>query len=214
MPRKYSKSSKDVASGCFNGVALFVLVAYGGLVGWWEQLTPGMRLTYIVVVTSVFVMNVVFMVLLGRRRQKKRALAWQEAMETWNKNVQAGNTFQHNSARRFLDDELEEFAAQVYKKMGYGVRHTGQTGDHGVDVLLKNPQKEIEVVQCKQWRKPVGEREVRDLVGAMVHYKAVRGWLWAPGGFSGPARAWANGKPVVLVDDDEIGRLVQSAYHS
>lgn len=211
MPRRYSRRSAKAAAQAVSTIVVFILLAlYYGM----ESATFEMRRSLAVLLFGFIGMVFLLLVLLGRRRQKKRALAWQKAMTTWNQNVQAGNVYQHNSARRFLDDELEEFAAQVYKKMGYGVRHTGQSGDHGVDVLLKNPQQELEIVQCKQWRKPVGEREVRDLMGAMAHYKAVRGWIWAPGGFSAPARAWAQGKPVVLADDEEIGRLVQSAYHS
>jgi hypothetical protein len=46
----------------------------------------------------------------------------------------------------------------------------------------------------------------------MMHDQTVRGWLWAPRGFSGPAKAWAKGKPIVLVDDTEINRLIGIAY--
>ena len=106
---------------------------------------------------------------------------------------------------------MEDFAKQVYAKMGYKVKRTGQTGDHGVDVHLTNPKQEVELVQCKQWRKPVGEPAVRDLYGAMMHDGAVRGWIWSPSGFSKPAKKWAKGKPIILADDEEIGRLVESA---
>ena len=112
------------------------------------------------------------------------------------------------------DLELEKLAAQVYKKMGYQVQHVGQMGDHGIDVLLINPNNQKEIVQCKQWSKPVGEPVLRDLYGAMMHDQAVRGWLWAPRGFSGPAKAWAQGKSIVLVDDAEINRLIGIAYRN
>jgi restriction system protein len=133
-------------------------------------------------------------------------------MAAWNSSTQAGAVYQNQSARYLSDEALEEFAMKVYTKMGYQARRTGQTGDHGVDVRLINPEKQIELVQCKQWRKSVGEPQVRDLYGAMAHAKAVRGWLWAPNGFSEPAKRWAKGKPIVLVDDEEIGRLIESAY--
>ena len=110
------------------------------------------------------------------------------------------------------DLELEKLAEQIYRKLGYRVQHVGQTGDHGIDVLLTNPNNQKEIVQCKQWGKPVGEAALRDLYGAMMHDRAIRGWIWAPRGFSGPAKAWAKGKPIVLVDDAEIDRLIGLAY--
>lgn len=79
-------------------------------------------------------------------------------------------------------------------------------------VRLVNPKGEVEIVQYKQWRKPVSEPHVRDLYGAMTDAKAARGWLWSPLGFSQAARRWAKGKPIVLADDEEIGRLVESVY--
>ena len=46
----------------------------------------------------------------------------------------------------------------------------------------------------------------------MNHENPVRGWLWAPRGFSEPARKWANGKGIELIDDKEIGRLIELAF--
>jgi restriction system protein len=110
------------------------------------------------------------------------------------------------------DVELEKFAAQVYKKMGYRAQRIGETGDHGVDVMLINPKGQKEIVQCKQWNKPIGEPVIRDLYGAMTHEGAIRSWLWAPRGFSDPAKKWTKGKAIELIDDNEIGRLIELAF--
>jgi restriction system protein len=77
--------------------------------------------------------------------------------------------------------------------------------------MLVNPKGQKEIVQCKQWNKPVGEPQLRDLYGAMQHEKATRGWLVAPRGFSEPAKKWAKGKAIELIDDEQMGRLLQSA---
>jgi restriction system protein len=107
---------------------------------------------------------------------------------------------------------LEKFAAQIFKQMGYQVKHTGRTGDHGIDVHMVNPTGQVEIVQCKQLNKPVGEAVVRELLGVIKHEKAVRGFIFAPGGFTQEARRWAKGEPIVLADEKEINRLVESAY--
>lgn len=116
------------------------------------------------------------------------------------------------SVRGLTPAGLEEFAAQVYERMGYDARLVGRSGDHGIDVRLVNPKGQVEIVQCKQLEKPVGEPELRNLFGALHHTKAVRAYLWAPGGFTAPARRWAKGKPLVLADEWEIERLVEAAY--
>lgn len=145
-------------------------------------------------------------------RKRERARSWRQAMAGWQNSGQSNRIAQKQSATYMSEVELEKFAAQVYKKMGYKVQHAGQTGDHGIDVMLVSPHNQREIVQCKQWSKPVGEAVIRDLYGAMMHEKAIRGWLWAPRGFSEPARAWAKGKAIALIDDKEIDRLVSIAY--
>ena len=133
-------------------------------------------------------------------------------MSGWQQGRPEDAIVQERSALHLSDLELEKLAEHVYKQLGYRVQHVGQTGDHGIDVLLINPTNQKEIVQCKQWSKPVGEATLRDLYGAMMHDRAARGWIWAPRGFSGPAKAWARGKPIVLVDDAEINRLITMAY--
>jgi restriction system protein len=145
-------------------------------------------------------------------RKQKREKTWRLAMAGWQNNSLRDEDRHQQSAIHLSDLELEKLAEQVYKRLGYRVQHVGQTGDHGIDVLLTNPNHQKEIVQCKQWSKPVGEAALRDLYGAMMHGQAVRGWIWAPRGFSGPAKTWAQGKPIVLVDDAEINRLIGIAY--
>jgi restriction system protein len=154
--------------------------------------------------------SAVFAFLIYRNREREKI--WRLAMAGWGNHGRADAIAQKHSATSLSDLELEKLAAQVYKKMGYKVQHVGKMGDHGIDVLLINPNLQKEIVQCKQWSKPVGEPVLRDLYGAMMHDQAVRGWIWAPRGFSGPAKAWAKGKSIVLVDDAEIDRLIGIAY--
>ena len=145
-------------------------------------------------------------------RKRERDRIWRHAMAGWQNGSRREEDRPEQSAMHLSDLELEKLAERVYKNLGYRVQHVGQTGDHGIDVLLINPNNQKEIVQCKQWSKPVGEAALRDLYGAMMHDNAIRGWIWAPRGFSGPAKVWANGKPIVLVDDAEINRLIGLAY--
>lgn len=211
MARKQRRSSRR-----FLYVAGFVLLlaylAYAPLMAWWQSLPTTSRFFLLAGTGFVLMagMGMVLAFLMYRRREREKL--WRLAMASLQNLGRAGAIAQKHSAMSLSDIELEKLAAQVYKKMGYQVQHVGQMGDHGIDVLLINPNNQKELVQCKQWSKPVGEPVLRDLYGAMMHDRAVRGWLWAPRGFTGPAKAWAQGKSIVLVDDTEINRLIGIAY--
>jgi len=46
----------------------------------------------------------------------------------------------------------------------------------------------------------------------MTHEKSIRGYILAPDGFTETARRYAIGTNIVLIDNLEIGRMVESAY--
>ena len=195
------------------GLVLFLgLAAYDPVFTWWKSIPLTSR--FFLLAATGFVatagIGLMFAFLIYRKREREKI--WKLAMAGWQNHGQANKIIRKQSALSLSDVELEKLAAQVYKNMGYEVQHVGQMGDHGIDVLLVNPNNQKEIVQCKQWSKPVGEPVLRDLYGAMMHDQAVRGWIWAPRGFSGPAKAWAKGKSIVLVDDMEINRLMGIAY--
>jgi HJR/Mrr/RecB family endonuclease len=193
-------------------VILLAFAVYSPIVNWWQSL--GSTNKFLLLAGTGFVLmvgiSVIFAFLIYRKRERDKV--WQLAMSGWQNGSRREGNRPRQSAMHLSDLELEKLAEQVYKRLGYNVQHVGQTGDHGIDVLLINPNNQKEIVQCKQWNKPVGEATLRDLYGAMMHDQAVRGWIWAPRGFSGPAKAWAKGKPIVLVDDAEINRLIGIAY--
>ena len=195
------------------GLVLFLgLFAYTPLVTWWKSIPLTSRFFLLAATGFAATAGTGFVFAYFIYRKREREKRWAFAMAEWHNNGQASKSIQKQSALYLSDIELEKLAARVYEKLGYKVQHVGQMGDHGIDVLLINPNNQKELVQCKQWSKPVGEPVLRDLYGAMMHDQAVRGWLWAPRGFSGPAKAWARGKPIVLIDDAEIDRLLGIAY--
>lgn len=114
------------------------------------------------------------------------------------------------SAKDLLDlppGEFEEMAAELYRAFGHQAQKTGMSGDHGVDVVVKAKNGKKMVVQCKRWRKPVGEAIVRDFYGVMQHEKAAHGAIIATSGFSRQAIEWAKGKPLSLYDGNQFIKL-------
>ncbi|HJR81155.1 MAG TPA: restriction endonuclease [Anaerolineales bacterium] len=212
MPRKRQRSSRRWIPSAAGLVILLAFAMYSPIVKWWQSLASTNK--FLLLAGTGFVLTlgigVVFAFLVYRKWERDKI--WRLAMAGWQNGSRRKGNHSKQSAMYLSDLELEKLAEQVYKKLGYSVQHVGQTGDHGIDVLLINPNNQKEIVQCKQWSKPVGEAALRDLYGAMMHDQAVRGWIWAPRGFSGPAKAWAKGKPIVLIDDAEINRLIGIAY--
>ena len=97
--------------------------------------------------------------------------------------------------------EFELLVGEALRRRGYSVRETGQNGpDGGIDLIARKDG-ETYVVQCKQWRSvQVGVPVVRELYGAMAAEGAVGGFVVTSGTFTKPARDFAAGRNVQLVD--------------
>ena len=100
--------------------------------------------------------------------------------------------------------EFEEMVVELFRGMGHQAKRTGRSGDHGVDVVVKTKKGAKWIVQCKRWRRPVGESVIRDFYGTLQHEKASGGVVIAVSGFSKAAQAWAKGKPIRLISGDEF----------
>ena len=96
--------------------------------------------------------------------------------------------------------QFEQMVVELYSLRGYQAKRTGQTGDHGVNVIVQTPKGEKWIVQCKRWRGAVGEPVIRDFYGVLHHEKADKGILITTGTFTPQAYEWARGKPLSLVD--------------
>lgn len=101
-------------------------------------------------------------------------------------------------------EDFETFVADTFRRQGFHAWNTQYAADHGVDLQLITPDGAPAVAQVKRYRKRVGESTVRDLVGTMLHAGAQHGYLVATGGFSRPARKWAQDKGVTLIDGRQL----------
>ena len=85
------------------------------------------------------------------------------------------------------------------------------TADGGVDGILRRGEK-ICLLQCKRVDGTIGEPVLRDLMGAITHFHAHEGIVVTTGRFSEPAKRWASGKAINLVDIDELTSLVREHF--
>jgi restriction system protein len=108
--------------------------------------------------------------------------------------------------------EFEQFVAEGFRLQGYEVIETGGSGaDGGVDLILNKGGDKF-FVQCKQWKAyKVGVGVVRELYGVMAAKGAAGGFVVTSGRFTEPAREFANGRNLKLVDGPLLLRLLQQA---
>lgn len=111
--------------------------------------------------------------------------------------------------------DFERLTGEAFRRRGYVVQETGGGGaDNGIDLELERDG-ERHLVQCKQWRaQRVGVEVVRELYGAMAAQGAAGGWVVTSGTFTGPAREFAQGRNIELIDGGALVNLIQQARPS
>lgn len=109
--------------------------------------------------------------------------------------------------------EFERLVGEALRQQGYAITETGGNGpDGGVDLILRSPEGERYIVQCKQWRATkVGVPVIREFLGAMVTHGAVGGFVVTAGSFTSEAREFASGRNIRLVDGVELKKWIAAA---
>jgi restriction system protein len=107
--------------------------------------------------------------------------------------------------------EFENMVVEWYRSQGHETKRVGGSGDHGVDIMVKTVEGERWIVQCKRWQGYVGEPTVRDVYGALQHEEADRAVIVTTGHFTAQARQWAAGKPISLIEGQELLKLLKYA---
>lgn len=113
--------------------------------------------------------------------------------------------------RRMDPVEFERLVCRLYSKMGYEVKTTPKTGDQGADGFLSKDGAKF-ILQCKRVQGSVGQPILRDLLGTITHFECQGGIVVTTGAVSSAAREWARGKPIELVELDELQALLQAYY--
>jgi restriction endonuclease Mrr len=109
--------------------------------------------------------------------------------------------------------QFEELVCNLFRQMGYLVEGTPYVGDGGADgYLYKDGQKTI--LQCKRVKGSVGEPVLRDLYGTMYGNDAQLGLVVTTGRVSHPAKKWANGKSIRIIELDELRTLLEENFPS
>lgn len=188
--------------------AVFLLVGLAAL-GFLQTLSRENR-ALIVIVSSVGVIACFAGQMSTRTIWKLyRSRTWRRAMSAWTENAQSGNAPKFDLAAHLADGGLRHLAIRVFSQMGYVI--SNRDGEQAY-LRLVNPEGWVELVACRQQPNPAEVRHIVSLHLEMKKADAVRGFYWSPGGFTDEAIHWARQKPIVLADQNEIGRLVDCAH--
>lgn len=104
--------------------------------------------------------------------------------------------------------EFEELVATLCRRDGCtAVRRVGGSHDNGADVVGRLPDGRTMVVQCKRYTptSAIASRELRDLLGAKVHFQADVAVFVTTTRFSGPSEKFAVEHGILAVHRDHLG---------
>jgi restriction system protein len=145
------------------------------------------------------------------------ALGWWSALRRWRARLR-GNQWPALSLEKIsalTPSQFEEYVAQrLFARQGYQVENVRDTKDGGVDIVVTDPAGRRAIVQCKLYRNGVGEPIVRDLYGALIHTEAQMAFLVTNSHISSAARKWAAGKPIALIDGQQLVELSRAEPQS
>ncbi len=138
-------------------------------------------------------------------------------LSAWRRRERAGLLARATGADTSLEvsrmswQQFELLVGEAFRSQGYKVAELGGAGpDGGVDLVLTKDGARY-LVQCKQWRAfKVGVSVVRELFGVMAAQKAAGGFLVTSGRLTDEAKAFAEGKNIILIDGDRLGKFLRS----
>jgi len=113
--------------------------------------------------------------------------------------------------------EFERCISDLYRRFGFTVRQTSQTGDGGKDAILwKGGEKYL--LECKKYSKEqlVGRPEVQKFHSALITENARLGFFVTTSGFSKGAEEYVNAYklPIELRDMKNLSALIIQAVNS
>jgi Restriction endonuclease len=196
----------------FDGIliAIMTMLVLGGLValGFLRDVSRENRALVVIAISLGLIGCFAGLLFLGAFRRWLRKRVWVRAMTVWNESSQASQTPKFILTENLSDSELRQLAIRIYSRMGYRVPN--KAGEEGY-LRLINPEGRVELIACQHQPDLIKLHHVYSLELEMKRTKAVRGFFWAPAGFTSEASEWAVHRPIILTDRHEIGRLVDCA---
>ena len=123
--------------------------------------------------------------------------------------------FETSIADRLAENptDFEHQVAGALERLGLAVEVVGGSADGGIDIVARDSTPITGgryIVQCKRYREgqSVGVGVIRELYGAVQAEGADKGILVTSSSFTVPARKFAEGKPLELIDGAGLRSLI------
>lgn len=214
MGRRKKDNSIEIVKGVLALLLLLGLASGtgGGRMGGFLSSFVVLCLTLAIV---VFAVGCLFLLARGLWRWTPRHLS----LPTFASYRSTGSSFTESPAPPaltvFSEDLLRELEWRRFEilvqgyftYMGFSAERIGAGADGGIDLVLRQKDSEVphSLVQCKAWNTyPVDVKPIRELFGVMAAEQAPHGYFITSGRYTREALAWAESKPMTLVDGREF----------
>lgn len=114
------------------------------------------------------------------------------------------------------DQGFERLVLDLCKKMNYGdwVKHTGKSGDQGIDGIIKEDRLGLGEIylQAKRWQNTVTSKEVRDFAGSLQATKTKKGIFITTSDFTPDGREFITklkDSTIILINGKELAKLME-----
>jgi hypothetical protein len=108
--------------------------------------------------------------------------------------------------------DFEKFVGEMVTQMGFLAEQGKYTADGGVDVKAKletDLGSTIYAIQVKRYTKPVAVMPLRELVGVMDDFNAVKGVFVTTSRFTAPAKEYAERHNIEIIDGEKLIDLIK-----
>lgn len=107
--------------------------------------------------------------------------------------------------------QFELYLVNLFKDLGYKVKHNGKSGDQGADLILKK-EDYVYAVQAKYYTGKLSNTPVQEIAGALKFYNANQGVVVTNSEFTPGAEELAKANNVILIDGKDLKKLADYTF--
>ncbi|WP_333877499.1 restriction endonuclease [Methylobacter sp.] len=147
-------------------------------------------------------------ILIKINQSKERIKPFQNA--SFNSTIKGDKSWSKELLRKLEWKRYEEVCTEYLKIKNCNAAVTCIGADGGIDIKITDKDGNLFAIgQCKSWNKAIGVNLIRELYGVMVSEKAEYALFFTTMGFSIDAMKFAQDKKIILIDENELIKLIK-----